>query len=158
MKSRYSNLVPFMIKRIKSKSNQVVLNVSIFCNLHVVSNVPNLVNTSSGSECMAISHTEAGSDYVAVIEEQLVFSPGDSRMCHMIGILQDEDCELRDKNESFFSDLSIVGDILDITVDPATAEIVINDLEEPECGKRNLTCCESHIHSWYLPCLHYRSD
>ena len=86
-------------------------------------------------KCIAISHTEAGSDYVAVIEEQLVFSPGDSRVCHMIGIFQDEECELVDENESFFSDLSIVGDMLDITVDPATAEIIISDSEEPECGK-----------------------
>ena len=94
-----------------------------------------ILYTSSGIKCIAISHTEASSDYVAVIEEQLVFSPGDSRVCHVIGILQDEDCELVDENESFFSDLSIVGDMLDITVDPATAEIIIDDLEEPECGK-----------------------
>ena len=77
-----------------------------------------------------------------------MFSPGDIRMCHTIDILPDEECEFLDENESFFSDLTLVSDIFDMSVDPATAEIIIDDSDEPECGKCRLMkkCCKTH--SW----------
>ena len=80
----------------------------------------------------AYHSTVAGADYVAVAGEELVFSRGDTQVCHTIEILQDDICE-SDPNEHFLSDLSYVSGELPITISPPTAQIVIDDRDEPEC-------------------------
>ena len=77
-------------------------------------------------------------DYEEVIDEQLVFNTGDTRVCHSITILQDNVCE-SDPNEFFFSDLSHVSGQERINIDPPTAQVIINDTNEPECEYINVT-------------------
>ena len=79
--------------------------------------------------------TVAGSDYDAVVGELLVFTRGQTRSCHTINITEDVECELEAENESFFSDLALVSGIPNITVEPSTAEVIVSDTDEPECGK-----------------------
>ena len=76
--------------------------------------------------------TVAGADYVAVAGGQLVFSRGDTRVCHIIYILQDNICESA-PNENFFSDLSYVSGTQPIIISPSTAEVVVDDSAEEEC-------------------------
>ena len=64
-----------------------------------------------------------------------MFTRGQIRACHTINITEDVECELEVENESFFSDLTLVSGILDITINPSSAEVVISDTDEPECGK-----------------------
>lgn len=61
-----------------------------------------------------------------------MFNRGDIRVCHTIDILQDSICE-DDPNEHFFSDLSYVSGVLPITINPPTAEVIIDDSDELEC-------------------------
>ena len=84
---------------------------------------------------LSLSHADDDSDYVAVDEDILTFSLGESRVCHTIDIVQDILCEAVPENEHFFSDLSLVIDTQDVTIDPPTAQVIINDLDEPECRK-----------------------
>ena len=79
-----------------------------------------------------------GQDYVAVIRMPLNFPRGTERVCHTITILQDNDCELLPENY-FFSDLALESGTLDILIDPPTAQVVIDDRAEPECGNLVLT-------------------
>ena len=65
----------------------------------------------------------------------LEFSRGDSRSCHTITINPDDECELEMENESFFSSLILESGILDITIAPSSAEVIIVDDDEEECGK-----------------------
>ena len=91
--------------------------------------------------------TAAGADYVAVAGEELVFSRGDTRVCHTIDILQDIICE-DDPNENFFSDLSYVSGVPPITINPPTAQIVIDDSDELECKYEKislLTLCVNFV-------------
>ena len=60
-----------------------------------------------------------------------MFNRGDTRICHTIDILQDDICE--DPNEIFHSDLEYVSGEPPITISPPTAQIVIDDSDEPEC-------------------------
>ena len=53
-------------------------------------------------------------------------------MCHTIEILQDDICEYP-PNEFFFSDLAYVSGVMQITIAPQTAQVVIDD--ERECSK-----------------------
>ena len=55
-------------------------------------------------------------------------------MCHIVNITDDDICE-NDPNESFFSNLVLGGGEQPIMVDPPRAEVIIDDSEEPECGK-----------------------
>ena len=80
------------------------------------------------------SHTVAGEDYVAVIRMPLNFPRGTERVCHTITILQDDECELLPENESFFSDLSLESGVGEIIIQPPTAEVIIDDTGEPDCG------------------------
>ena len=64
-----------------------------------------------------------------------MFSRGDSRACHTITINPDNECELEGGNESFFSDLTLESGIQNITIAPSSAEVIIVDDDEPECGK-----------------------
>ena len=80
-------------------------------------------------------HTVAGEDYTAVVGELLVFAQGQSRECHTVPITQDDICEI----EGVFSDLAYVSGIMPINIDPPRMRVIINDTNEPECGKcRNL--------------------
>ena len=54
------------------------------------------------------------------------------RACHIINIVQDDLCE---DNENFFSSLSLLSGMEPITIDPSTAEVVIDDSREVECCK-----------------------
>ena len=76
----------------------------------------------------------AGEDYEAVIRMPLNFPRGTERVCHTITILQDDECELLPGNESFFLDLSLESGVGVIIIEPPTAEVIIDDTEEPECG------------------------
>ena len=76
----------------------------------------------------------AGSDYVAVIRELLMFPRGTVRVCHTVTINQDNECEILPENEFFFSDLSLVSGVGDIIIRPPTAQVIIDDTAEPECG------------------------
>ena len=79
-------------------------------------------------------HTEAGSDFVAFNGTLLMFPRGTERVCHTVTINQDDDCEVLPENESFFSDLSLVSSVGEIIIQLPTAEVIIEDREEPECG------------------------
>ena len=70
--------------------------------------------------------------------KQLVFNIGDMRQSHNITILNDTVCE-RTPNERFFSNLTYISGDGPINITPMTAEIVINDFAEKECGKRILS-------------------
>lgn len=65
------------------------------------------------------------------------FALGETHACHIINILQDELCEAppNSPNESFYSDLAYVSGVLPITIDPPTAQVVINDTHETECSE-----------------------
>ena len=76
----------------------------------------------------------AGEDYVAVIRITLNFPRGTEHVCHTITILQDDECEVLPVNKSFFSDLSLESGVGEILIQPPTAEVIIDDTEEPECG------------------------
>ena len=76
--------------------------------------------------------TVPGVDYTDVPNQQLAFPRGSSRACHIIDILQDDLCE---GNENFFSSLSLLSGMEPITIDPSTAEVVIDDSREVECCK-----------------------
>ena len=65
-------------------------------------------------------------------------------MCHTVAIMNDSICEI-DPNEQFFSDLSYVSGIQPITIDPERATVVIDDTNEPECGKYRK--CKMHSHT-----------
>ena len=96
-------------------------------------------NVSVGlSHSLQLITTVAGSDYVAVFGEQLVFAEGATRVCHTIDILQDEMCEYP-PNEFFFSDLAYVSGLLPITISPETAQVVIDDSSEAECSKYSIS-------------------
>ena len=73
-------------------------------------------------------------DYVATIGEDLTFMRGDEVVCHRVPIVDDNICEV-DPAENFFSSLSFVSGILPIDIDPEMAEVIINDVNETECGK-----------------------
>ena len=81
---------------------------------------------------MPIHYAVGGVDFESVTDETLTFSAGETRACHTINIIQDSICESYPMNEFFFSDLSYVGG-LQITIDPSTAQVIIDDTNEPEC-------------------------
>ena len=70
-------------------------------------------------------------DYESVINEVLDFIVGQDRVCHNIGITDDDICE----NEYFFSNLELGGGEQPIDVDPEQAQVIIDDTDEPECGE-----------------------
>ena len=76
-------------------------------------------------------HYADGNDYVSVSGDTVTFNANETRACHTIDITQDDICE-SDPNEFFFSDLSYVGG-LPLSIDPSTAQVIIDDTNEPEC-------------------------
>ena len=87
-------------------------------------------------------HTVAGEDYTAVVGELLVFAQGQSRECHTVLITQDDICEI-DRIEDFFSDLAYVSGIMPINIDPPRTRVIVDDTNEPECGKCIYSGCWS---------------
>ena len=63
-----------------------------------------------------------------------MFPRGTERVCHTVIINQDDECELLPENESFFSNLSLESGVGEIIIQLPTAEVIIDDTEEPECG------------------------
>lgn len=89
--------------------------------------------------CTSFSNTEAPDDYLAD-SGVLVFSTGDDRQCHRVRIVDDEFCD----PEQFFSNLALVPGAPVIIIDPASAQIFIQD---SDCGKQELwyTVCQCSI-------------
>ena len=86
-------------------------------------------------------HTVAGEDYTAVVGELLIFAQGENRQCHTVLITQDDICEI-DRIEDFFSNLAFVDGVMPIIIDPPRTRVIIDDTNEPECGK----CIYNYIH------------
>ena len=61
-----------------------------------------------------------------------MFNAGDDRQCHTINIIDDNDCE--QPAEHFFSNLMFVSGQQVVTINPAQAQVIIDDNNEPECG------------------------
>ena len=76
----------------------------------------------------------AGDDYVAVIKEPLMFPRGTVHVCHTVTINQDNECEILPENEFFFSDLSLESGVGEIVIQSPTAQVIIGDAAELECG------------------------
>ena len=89
--------------------------------------------------CTSFSNTEAPDDFLAD-SGVLVFSTGDDRQCHRVRIVDDEFCD----PEQFFSNLALVPGAPVIIIDPASAQIFIQD---SDCGKQELwyTVCQCSI-------------
>ena len=80
-------------------------------------------------------YTDTGSDYIGIVDFELIFSAGDDRQCHNVNITDDDDCE-KEANESFFSILSYASGKMPIVITLHIAtRIEIGDTAEPECGK-----------------------
>ena len=103
--------------------------------------------------CLAI--LVAPEDYISDTG-QLIFTTGDDRQCHRVRIVNNDICE--DELEQFLSNLALVSGVPRITVDPASARVIIDDTDD--CGKycfclrvsafifaSNLIICLSHS-SW----------
>ena len=76
----------------------------------------------------------AGDDYVAVIREPLMFSRGTVHVCHTVTINQDNECEILPENEFFFTDLRLENGVGEIVVQSPTAQVIVDDTAELECG------------------------
>ena len=74
----------------------------------------------------------AGSDYTAQSVE-LTFPRGSERQCHSVPILDDDLCEF--PSEDFFADLAYVSGRQIININFPNTRVVIDDTNEPECGK-----------------------
>ena len=74
----------------------------------------------------------ADEDYIAVVREPLMFPRGTVRVCHTVDIIQDRECE--DFPNEFFSDLMRESGVGEIIIRPPTAQVIIDDTAEPECG------------------------
>ena len=79
-------------------------------------------------------HSVAGVDYTAVVGEQLSFAQGQNVACQTMMITHDDICEI-DPIEDFSSSLTYVSGIMPIVIDPPRTHVIINDTNEPECGK-----------------------
>ena len=80
-------------------------------------------------------NTDTGSDYIGIVDFELIFSAGDDQQCHNVNITDDDDCE-KEANESFFSILSYASGKMPIVITlHIAARIEIGDTAEPECGK-----------------------
>ena len=78
--------------------------------------------------------TVASEDYDAIVNEQVVFTIRQSRACYRVIITNDAICEI-ERIEDFFANLTYFSGILPIIIDPPRTRVIINDTNEPECGK-----------------------
>ena len=76
----------------------------------------------------------SGVDYVGVVNVSLIFGVGDSRVCHNITIIDDDECQI-DQIRDFFSNLTYVSGEQPINIDPDSTRVIINDTADPECGR-----------------------
>ena len=75
----------------------------------------------------------APEDYISA-SGLLIFGAGDDEKCHTVQIVNNDICE--DAQEQFTSDLTLVSGIPLITVNPGSAQVVINDIND--CRKCSL--------------------
>ena len=68
-----------------------------------------------------------------------MFTPGSTRECHTVSILQDDDCE--QPPENFFADLELESGTQPININISTTRVIIDDSGELECSKFDLQCC-----------------
>ena len=104
--------------------------------------VPRLVHVTYGFRGIKFTtyipfNTVSGADYGAQ-SAVLVFNRDDTRSCHIITIVDDNVCEYP-PNENFFSDLAYVSGMQPITISPPTAEVIIDDSDQPECGEYSMS-------------------
>ena len=85
--------------------------------------------------CLNDTDTVSPGDYGGVISQIIQFNTGDTNQTHTIAIRQDRICE-NYPNEFFFSDIALVSGIPPIDAIQPQARVTIDDLMEPECGKR----------------------
>ena len=78
--------------------------------------------------------TVAGEDYVGVVDEPLVFTQGQRSACHRVIVIQDDICEI-DQLKDFFSNLAYVSGIMPIIINSPRTRVIMDDTNEPECGK-----------------------
>ena len=83
---------------------------------------------------LCISNIVSPDDYDEVTDVHLDFVVGQNRSCHVVNINDDDICE-SDSNENFYSNLVLGGGVLPIIVEPPQTQVVIDDTNEPECGK-----------------------
>ena len=76
----------------------------------------------------------AGEDYGAIVNELVVFTLRQSRACYRVIIPQDNICEIV-QVEDFFANLTYFSGIRPIIIDPPRTRVIIDDTNEPECGK-----------------------
>ena len=81
------------------------------------------------------SPSVAGLDYTTQTVN-LIFARGSERQCHSVAILDDDLCEF--PSEDFFADLAYVSGRQIINIIFPTARVVIDDTNQPECGKFRL--------------------
>ena len=82
----------------------------------------------------SLDPTVAGEDYVAIVNEQQVYTIRQSRACYRVIIPQDNICEI-DRIEDFFANLTYFLGIQPIIIDIPRTRVIIDDTNEPECGK-----------------------
>ena len=75
----------------------------------------------------------AGNNYVPVIGEVIQFNRGDVIQTHTITINDDNEC-VSDPNNIFFSNISLLSGIPDITLTVPQATVTINDSDDLTCG------------------------
>ena len=71
---------------------------------------------------------------MGVADVPLEFIRGQRRACHTVIITQDDICEI-DVIEDFFSNLEYVSGIMPIIITRPRTRVIIDDTNEPECGK-----------------------
>ena len=64
----------------------------------------------------------------------VIFTPGESSVCHTVSIRQDDECEV-DHIEDFISTLEYGSGAMPIIVARNRTKIEIDDSNEKECGK-----------------------
>ena len=62
-----------------------------------------------------------------------MFGVGDSRVCHDVDIVDDNDCETQ--YEDFFFNLEYGSGDMPINITRPRTQVIINDTAEPECGE-----------------------
>ena len=73
-------------------------------------------------------------DYDTITDVVLDFPLGESRVCFSININDDDACEV-EPVQSFFSNLVLGSGVQPIDVNPSQAQVIIDDDDQPECGK-----------------------
>ena len=91
-------------------------------------------------------------DYESVINEVLDFVVGQDRVCHIIGITDNDICEIN-PNEIFFSNLELDSRGRRIDVHPEQAQVIIDDTNELECGEFYFCVQKYYVH-WSLLCMY----